>query len=373
MTWRYLAQRLTGQGPGEFIDADLPLTDVQLTRTLSGPTQIRANVPFSFSRLKAPDNRLLLEEWGTAVYAEQDGIIRHGAILQRARAGESSLELECGGFSGYPTGMPWTADGFYGVEVDPMDMVRKIWDHLQSQGAGDLTMVVDETQSPVRIGKELEQIEFDTQAGPVSFEAGPFKLAWFVDQDLGAKIDTLAKDTPFDYYEEHTWDDRQTSILHRLRLFYPRTGNRRTDLRFVIGENVSVIPDVVFDGDGYASDVMLLGAGEGRDMVRGEAGRPTDRLRRVAVVADKGLRTKVAADEAARRELEFRLGLGEISEVVVRNHVHAPLGSLNIGDEIRLEGDAGWLQVDRWLRVVAESVDPDAPDVMTYTVVPSSM
>ncbi len=80
--WRYLAQRLTRDGSsGPWLDNELPLTDVSFTDVLSGPTQLTATITPELTRLVAADGKPLLDEWGTAIYAEADGEIRAAAIL----------------------------------------------------------------------------------------------------------------------------------------------------------------------------------------------------------------------------------------------------------------------------------------------------
>ncbi|MCG2991460.1 hypothetical protein, partial [Escherichia coli] len=62
------------------------------------------------------------------------------------------LVVSAGGFTSYPTGMPWTGKQFSSVSVDPLDVVRLIWDRLQSYEGGDLGVVVDPTKSEVLLG-----------------------------------------------------------------------------------------------------------------------------------------------------------------------------------------------------------------------------
>lgn len=368
MAWRYFAQRLTPDGPAEILDLELPLVDPTLTETLSGPSAISASIPLEFSRLKV-GGRPLLAEWGAAIYAEADGQIRLGTILVRSQFADQEWSLECSGFTGYAQGLPYLDATFF-VEEDPLNIVRHIWDYIQTKHS-PLGMVLDGTTSPVRLGTELEQVEFDTQAGPVSFEAGPRKLAWFQTDDLGKEVDSYAKETPFDYTEEHSWNAGRTNIEHRMRLWYPRKGVRRPDLRFVLGENLFTPPSITSDGAEYANGVLGLGAGEGRDMIRSEVAyaATVDRLRRVAVVTDKSLRSQTSVNALARRELAMRLEAEEVSTVIVRNHPHADVTAIEVGDEIRIQAEGGWRDVDLWCRVLSRSIKPDSSDDVELSVI----
>jgi hypothetical protein len=359
--WRYLAQRLTGSGAGEFLDFELPLSNVEITRELSGPSRLTATITPEIGRLRGADGRLILEEWGSAIFPEADDQIRGGFILVHSEMRGPEWRVDCIGYAGYPQGMPYTESIFF-VEADPMDIARHIWSHLQAQPGGNLAVVLDETKSPVRIGERLEQVEFDTQAGPVSFEAGPYKLAWYQTDDLGKNFDDLAAETPFEYDEEHSWAaNGSTQIDHRIRLYYPRKGRRRGDLRFAVGENIHVVPTLERDGDDYANEVLALGAGEGRDMLRASVAAPDGRLRRVAVVTDKSARSERAARDVAAIELAGRQGLDDIRELVVSDHPHAPLGTFDTGDDILVVGDLGWTDVEMWVRVLSISMRPERP------------
>jgi hypothetical protein len=363
--WRYLAEQLTGDGTqGELFELDMPLMDVEITKALSAPDMITATVAPEFKRLKGPNGRPLVEDWSTAIYAEADGDIRGGAILQRPSSDGPRLALECAGWAGYAHGMPYT-DSWFGVEIDPLDVHRHIWEHLQGKPGGNLGYEIDDTLTGLKIGVELEQVEFDTESGPVSFEAGPVQLNWYTTDDLGQKIDSLSKETPYDYREHHFWDG--DTIRHRQELGYPRLGRRLSDMRFVIGENVQIIPNVSVSDD-YASEVLGLGAGEGRTMLRSHVTRPTNRLRRVAVVINKAARSQKSIDSVAKGELAWRHDALDVAEIVLMDHPNAPMGAVQPGDEIPLQGSTGWYDLDGWFRVQEVRIRPADANSVALTI-----
>lgn len=364
MAWRYIAQDLPS---GAFVDWDLPLTGVQITRTLSGPGRLTGTIPVEVARLLGPDGQPVLRPWGTAVWAEVDGQIRGGGILTPLELDGPALSVDCVGFSGYPQGMPWTGDARALVDVDPLDIVRTVWAHLQSYPAGNLGVVVDTTASPVRVGEPEKDVSLTTGAGEdVEFQTGPFRLEWWSTHDLGQVIDDLAADTPFDYLEHTAWDG--DDLVHRLQLGYPTIGSRRPDLRFAVGENVTVSPATSADDDDYASDVLALGAGEGKAMVRAAVHRDGPGLRRVHVYTDKTARSTTTLANAARRELDRLTGRGRLTTLTVADHPHARLGSFDVGDEIPIVGRAGWADLDTWGRVVELVIEPEQSDRMTVTI-----
>ena len=196
----------------------------------------------------------------------------------------------------------------------------------------------------------------------------PFTLAWYADADLGAKLDTICEQGSFDYVEDHSWDG--DTPRHALRFAAPRAGRVRGDLRFVVGENIVEAPALTEKAEQIATEVVVLGAGEGRAMVRGtwKTSAP-GRLRRVKTVTDKSLRTKADADARAAREGKAATLGADIASIVVRDHPNAPLGSWSLGDTITARGDGqGW--AGDWtmqLRVISYTLSPDK-DTATLTV-----
>lgn len=364
--WRYIAQRLTGDGStGDFLDLDLPLSGVSITDNLSGHNAIEATITPQFGRLVAPDGTLLIEEWGTAIWAENGGEIRGGGIVTHSGFDGPTWTIETTGYSGYPDGMPYTDSTFF-VEADPLDIYRHVWTHLQSKTGGNLGLEISDLKTGLQIGVALEQGEFDTVSGPLTFESGPVKLTWYETHDLGDFLTKLAEDTPFDWHERHYWDG--DVIRHKIDLGYPRIGRRREDLRFVVGENVSAVPSVAVNGEDYASEILVLGSGEGAAMLRGSSSRPTNKLRRVAVVQDSSLMSADATNSIARQEIAWRSAVDTLDGISVYDHPNAPVGSVGLGDEIYIQGRLGWRTIEFWARVTSITISPDRPDVMTLAV-----
>lgn len=369
--WRYIATRLHGNGTETILHTDLPLGKVSITDTLSGPQALKGTLTPEMSHLVGSDGEPIFEPWSTAIYAEKDGQIRAGGIVEEMLAKDGdNLDVNCVGFSGYLKDTPWMAADYNGVEVDPLAVFRLIWSHVQSQTRGNLGVVVDALTTKLRIGKPMKNVAFTTGAGEdVAFNAGPVMLNQHSTHDLLGKVNELVRETPFDYREVHSWSGE--NIAHRIQLGYPTIGSRRTDLRFVAGENIVVIPDVVFPGESYADTVLALGAGEGAKMIRSVASRPSEtRLRRVRVIDVKDAGTAAKARAAADIELRRAFGRPEIDQIKVFDHPHAPLGSWGIGDEIFIQSPEGWQgDLGLWARVTSHTITPDDETVATISVV----
>lgn len=232
---------------------------------------------------------------------------------------------------------------------------------------------VDNDGKPVlRSIKQAHEVRLDGGVGKVPVarlvEAPkPYVLAWWENRDCGAEIDSMLDLAPADYIEQHTWNDDHTAIRHHLKLGHPRLGRKRRDLRFVEGENIVAAPALTIDGDEFAQNVVALGRGEGRKMIRETVASRDDRLRRVAVVADKSA-GRAKAERMARDELHRRNDTRGFEQVVVRDHPNARLAALNPGDDILVEAHLAWYGRTRlWVRVL--SIEENATgEVATLTV-----
>ena len=346
---------------GEILDWAVPLGGADVTRVLTGPGALSGTLPEGYP--------FPVQEWGSALWVESDGVFHGGGIVTTVEHADREIRVNCTGITGYAQDMPWLAKREDLIEVDPLDIVRKVWAHLQGQTGGDIRLDVDPLTSPVRVGEEEREVEFSTgQGDDVSFEAGPFRLNSVDTQDLAKTIEDLAADTPFDYVEETRWVGEQ--IRHRMRLGYPALGVDRIDFTLDTRVNLTVLPTLGFDEDEYASEILLVGAGEGRDAITAHVPQRPKRLRRVAVVTDKSLRSKASADRAAREELAARTMDGEISNLVVADSPAAPLNVLQPGDTVRVTGPlATGAFIDHKVRVVEMTRAVDDFSTAALTVI----
>lgn len=356
--WRYLATRLNGDGTETFLSKNVRLAGATIEEVLSGAGGVKGTINPEDMSLRTGDGEPIFVPWSTAIYAEKDGLIRAGAILEEGDENGPAFTCDGIGFTGHLLGQPYQGE-YTRRDIDPLDVVRHLWQHKQSQPDGNIGVQVDTVSSPVRIGNAVE---------PGKEEEGPkaYTLAWWKDHDMGKAIDDLAASTPFDYRVVHEWDGE--TIRHRLQLGHPTLGARRHDLSFVVGVNIFEQPPIGYDGGAYASHVVVLGAGEGRAMVRGEATRATGRLHRTVVVDAKDITRKAEATKAAAREVAARLGDPDLDTLTVIDHPNALLGSYSPGDEILVQTRPGWGNArNLWVRILAVSIAPEK-DTATLTV-----
>lgn len=332
-SWRYLVQRAT---TGQWLHTELPLDVQTLAWELSGPGALKGTLAPAIGSQLADDGRPLLEEWGTLIYAEADGVIRWGGIVISSSFSGSSWELEAAGFTTYPHGIPY-GDTYTKAGIDPADVVAHLWDHVQEHPDAKLGVQVTGDKTTVKLG------------GGDTSEL--YELLWWETPDVGSEIDSLASVTPFDYVEEHTWDGDE--IKHEVRIGYPRLGRKRTDLSFTYGENVIEIGDPQRDGDDFANEVIGIGAGEGTGSVRSTTAKRDGKLRRPYVYTAKDVGSRDRLTGLIRTELTRRQQLLTIPSITVRDHSHAPLASWSLGDDILVRATLPWLgDIEVWHRVV---------------------
>lgn len=369
--WSFFATKLNGDGTETELAVDLPLTSPTITEELAAPSAFTARVSPEIQSLKTAAGGPLFSPYSTAIYVEHDGAIRYGFLLRTVEMDNDELRLSGSGFASYLDGLPWTNSVQKFYDTDPLSIVRRVWDYVQSHPRGNLgvTLTPATLTTPARVGvKKAAAATQEAQDEPVL-------LANYATHNLGEVVDGLLEAGSVDYVERH-YRRPDGTIAHELALAHPRMGSRRTDIRFEIGENVVTVPPVDMDYTDYATEVVVLGAGEGDKMIRGHAVNPSpgDGLRRVAVYPAKHIgRTATALSVAASRAKQLQRGILTVEELKVHGHPNAPLFSWGVGDEVRLTGDAGWAgHIDMFVRILSTTFNPtDHANAATLRVTPA--
>lgn len=355
MTHRVIAQRLRGEGAGEFLDWDVPLEDLSVTDVISGPCQVTGTIPMAFRHIRGWDGLPVYSEWDTRLLVEDDGhFLGQGIIVHSGIKGEK-ISLDCAGFSYYPKGQPYEGE-YSRIGIDTADVFREVWTYLQSRPNSALNVVVDPLMSGRTVGVAPTA---DSTSGGSDYNSGPLALNWFSTQDLGAVQDDMAKVGGFDYHEKSRWLVPDEEIEDRIQLGSPRIGRRRHDLAFTVGTNVISVPTLERNGENFATALLVLGAGEGREMVHAlvDSGM-SGRLRRVQVLSDKEIRTVEQASARGREELARRLILNDFTSLTVTDHPDARIGSWDVGDEVPIRVVTDWIDTVVWVRILTSTTRP---------------
>jgi hypothetical protein len=462
--WRYIVQRAT-TGVILTREADISTDDEKYVLSASGSATFETS-PVIAEQL-ASDGQPMFGKRRTLIAAEADGEIRWRGLVTDISLEGPTRTITVHSISSYPNGIPWMGPLRQYANVDPADIMRDVWAHVQSFGsprsnlgvtvvgntglkvgtestarkietaaayakAGDeYTAAVadrnaaqaDETAARKVLSQRIadstaarkaltaakavkpknptliaqKQAAFDaaesaesTQrtrvanydaekdrlagiadtkrkakakaydakvaaAKKVREDGGSFDLQWWEAPDCGQTIDTLAGDNGFDWYERSTWNIDRSGITTEIVVAYPRAGRRRRDLVFEEGTNVTIVPTVEDSDDEYANVQILVGAGEGAGSVRRETSHDDGALRSVAVLSAKDVKTAQAADKRLKTILPTSLITEEVSSIEVVDHDNAPIGSWQVGDDIRVDfwSAAANQQKKLWHRVTS--------------------
>ena len=367
MAWRLIACRPNGDGSEDLITTDIPISaGNSVTLSLSAPTAMTVSLPIYFSAMKAGDGNPVIIPWGTTIYAERNGVIMGGGIVDEMSEEAGKLEISVIGFVGYLNDMPYTEE-YTGYKVDPLDLARLIWTHVQKKPGGNLGLVVSGLRTNRRIGVKGvaafrgrpaiydDKNNLVTPAIPANPEIKdePYILAWHQTSNLLEEFNNLSKITPFDYAERHGWVNNK--IGHYLDFAHPMMGRRKPNLRFVPGENIIDAPKVYHQGDLYASEILVLGAGEGKTKIHAFANQSRrGRLRRVSILNQPSVGREPTARALAQNEIKYRTGLPNVSDFTMIDHPNAPIGSFGVGDTIFVQSGSDWYDgADTWVRIAS--------------------
>ncbi|MEV4741566.1 hypothetical protein [Streptomyces sp. NPDC049555] len=342
MTYRYLTQHAL---TGEWLSYNLPLTDVEFGPQLNGPGHLRGELSPRLPHL----SRTLVDPGTTVIYVERDGLLRWGGIIWQADPEGDSLKIEASGWTSYlhrRHDLHGELDGRgpY-VRADPCQIARDIVAYTQSVPDGNLRIAVDPTTSAAQTGTPAE----------------PWHSHWWETPTLGDRFDDLFKPASSpDYTCSVHWDGKHRPV-RRIELGYPRLGARRTDIAFSTGINITDNAPVTYSADEYAQVVIATGVGDGRAKQRATDAVRDGRLRLEKVLDLPDVRgTDVLADRA-RAERAGRQVMGAVDEITVRDHPAAPIGSWQIGDDVRVTVRNQWTDFSGWCRITGWTVHPQAP------------
>lgn len=355
--FRLIAQRILD---GEIVEWELPVSeDFQYTDQLSGPTIMQG----AFRPELISVQELGLDGYAYWLHVEINQEIRASAILLPPQYEESGMAFTAEGVAAVPH-YHYYGSIYRQIQVDPLSVVRTLWNYVQAQPQSDFGVEVSNNSSPVRLGEPArtettvtENEDGTTTTTTREIPAEPYELVWWDAKNIGEELDALAGQTPFDFVERHQWNSSRTDVEHFIDLGYPRLGVARPSLLFN-EENILEVVPVQEPEDTYASAVLVIGAGDGEDTIRAYRAAPfADRVRKQVVITDKTIKDQQRANARAEQELAYRRGRQfEVQELVIAAfHPNAPIGSYRTGDDIQVQIEVPWLDVlhTAWYRITS--------------------
>lgn len=366
---------------GKVLARDVHPMEPNITRMLSGPCEINFKVHPKDPSIQAPGQQgpIQLKPWAHWIHAMKEDLsgtekIWASGLVQPSDVDPASgiMSVRAQGFSGYAKGMPWLQN-WNPIAVDPFEIVEMIWNHLQHGSAAGSTPFVNGD-----LGVTVYPTDSGTQMLPgFSFAGEKFVQDFFaifiraVDRlDCGDYINKLARDIPFDFWEETTWAGGRAPILKKLRLAYPQGGVDQTDLIFRFGENVVSAQEKQESQIDWFSDITINGYFPGKVYSHTIANADNDRYRRVMDEVDLNVDSNERAAAWGKRRLSRRqFPAAQFESIVIDPyHPNAPHGSFDVGDVIRIQGPTAWAgDIDVKHKVLAHTWD-EAKGVVQLSV-----
>lgn len=337
-SYRYLTCAAT---TGQVLAWDLPLTDVSFGPELNGPGALQATLEPHLAHVLGS----MVDPGNTLIFAERDSKLMWGGLIWRAEPEGGKYPIEAAGFGSYLRkrhDLHGNLDGrgpyTYG---DPCTLIRDVWSYCQAQPDGNLGVLVDSTTSKATIGTPEE----------------PYASTWWESRALAELVDdAVGVFGGPEWTEQVRWAAGLPE--RRIRIGWPRLGSRRTDVSFTTGVNIAASQPVVYDGDAYAQVVVALGAGEGQARRRAVDAVRDGRLRLEGVL---DLPTIKGQDQLAAKARTGRTAgqtRGSVELVDLIDHPTARFGSVQVGDDVRVQVHDEWTDYDGWARVTGWTLTP---------------
>lgn len=336
---------------------DLVVLEPQVMKSLSGPARIQFKIPQS--EMMASAAGIEWKNWGQWIVCEME--INHSPVIfacgvvtdNKIDPDAGTMNIEATGYSNYPKGIPWL-ENFNPIAVDPFEVVQRIWAHCQGYSNANLGVEVGPASSGTQM---LPGYSFDGSILVFDFFAIFVRAVDF--QDCGDFINGLARDIPFDYFEEPVWNSDRTEVTKNLRMAYPFGGLKQDHLSFRLGENVVRAEKAEEMDIEPVSDVIIRGWLPGKVYSSSLSNLDPTRLRRTILEEDARIDSTERAAAWAKRKLQRRNVPKYWSKIVVDpDHPNAPYGSWDVGDTIFVQGDYPWVgEIAEWHRVMSVAYD----------------
>ena len=357
---------------GEILARDLVVQNPKVLKKLSGPCVIEFDIDHRHPSAQKQDGSgpILFKPYGHWCHVEKL-IYGERKIIASGLFKPSEVDQETGllhaqweGFSGYPKGLPWLQN-WNPITVDPFEIVDRSWNHLQSYTNGDLgVQVYSPGDNP---GEKIMPPSSNTQMLPgFSFDGQQFVQDFFaifirrVDfTDCGDYINKLARDIPFDYFEESNWNEDRSAIEKWIRLEYPHGGVLQTNLAFRFNENVVRGKSRIESEIEWTSDIGIRGWFPGKVYSSQISNADPKRYRRFILEEDAKINSTERSQAWAHRQLTRRQFPSYWETITIQlYHPNAPFGTWDIGDQIRVQGPMPWVgDVDQVHKIIAWSLD----------------
>ena len=338
----------------EIVSRDLLVSNLQMIRTLSGPSTIEFEVNYQDPSAAG----IKFKPWGHIIHVEREVLGKRAiwvsGIMQPSEVDKTSgvLRLRAIGFSYYPKDLPWLED-WNPITCDAFEPVHRIWNHIQSFANGDLGVKITPLESGVEM---LPGYAYDGDILSFDFYAQFIRAS--DKRDCWDHINGLSRDIPFDYFERSEWNQDRTDIDLSIELAYPRGGSIQSNLAFVLNENVFEAdprPDADID---HISDIGIKGYFPGKEYSFELANADPTRIRRYLQEEDAQINSNERAAAWAKKRLARRQTPPYWESIIIdMEHPNAPFGYFDVGDTIFVRGFMPWVgEIEREHKITAITI-----------------
>lgn len=323
---------------------ELPLVSASWTEVLNRPGSFHGSMPLDHG-----DPTITAANFApakTRIYVERDGVIVWGGILWTLDmdVAGNTLSFGCEGFLSY-----FRRRSFEGSLVasiapvfasqDQLDLARGLIDYAQDTG--------------VFPGGDIGILTTATNTSGVTRDR-----TWTLTETVGDALERLAAvDNGFDFRFVPAWNTGTGEVDIELVTYYPATG-RSTAFVFDMGANVELL-NRSLDGTAIANKVFVTGATAGPLPKTWAQEDPVTLVEYPRLVAEESAPGVLSSDtllEHANLLLLRRAQPVETMTVAVYPDTVPTFGSYIVGDQVRVKGSEGYLDVDATYRILSIKV-----------------
>ena len=382
--WRYYVMR---PGSNLWLDTNAQLRNVQLEWSLDGPSGGVAQIPAGLSsNYVASDGQDVYGKWNTIVFAEEDGNLAWHGIVTAVDPDKDGTKLEFTGFTGWLNRVPYnTQMSMWETEV--FEVIRKLIQHSATYStiipitvtSGTSMFKVGDPEPPARPAKPTRnrkesKKDFQNSTRYKNWETAlanwkntygdnsKYRLGWWEAPYVGEELASLAKEFGFNYRENVQWlttDPLVPKFTLELNDNYRVT---RNDIKLVDGVNLAAQLDTAESDMPYAKQVIGLGAGEGRTMIRAVTDPIAGNNR--LFQAEYAMYKTIKKTKRLKRLIEWDLKIysdtySDIDNVLVWDFPgFAPVSSLQPGNVVEVISNTADPKISAWRRIVDVTRDP---------------
>ena len=328
-------------------------------RILTYQNSIEGNkeVVVTYTSIEDKFKRTVLDPGRTALFVDRNGVIVWGGLLWTVKAqsdvgqagGRVGSRIDLGGSTFWSILNRLLINSTLSYNTDQLTIFENVlyWAfNTKTDASGNLPPITLPSGNTSGVTRER------------NYKAHEMKV-------VGEVLEQLSDvNNGFDFYVNCTYDSSSNPTAE-IKLYYPEKG-RRTDTVLELGRNISQLTWSI-DATRQANAAIAIGKGDGESAI---TSRKNDTslmgVGSYPLLERKHSYTSVEVqgtldDHADMDLLKYKYPVKNPKVIVITNPIDDPVGTLTVGDEVRIIADLGYEQVDSWHRITELSIQP--PDL----------